>query len=138
MKRMRKKKRNPAVHIFVRFLLKLTASADLLETDMTDSIRKNAAQNRNYLARIIELAKTDNTAAGEPADRNARDHLVSGSPSSTSLPADLAIQNKSYSTGTVQPYLSGSLPHWIPVSVSYSFCVSSPILKSLIVTTSSL
>ena len=108
---MRKKKRNPAVHIFVCFLLKLTASADLPETDMTDSIRKNAAQNRDYLERIIELAKTDNTAAGEPADRNARDHLVSGSPSSASLPADLAIQNKSYSTGTVQPYLSGSLPH---------------------------
>ena len=49
-----------------------------------------------------------------------------------------AMRNKPYSTGTVQPYLSGSLPHWIPVGVSYSFCVSSPILKSLIVTTSSL
>ena len=24
------------------------------------------------------------------------------------------MRNKSYSTGTVQPYLSGSLPHWIP------------------------
>ena len=43
-----------------------------------------------------------------------------------------------YSTGVVQPYLSSSLPHWIPVRVSYSFWVSSPILKSLTITESSL
>ena len=43
-----------------------------------------------------------------------------------------------YSTICVQPYLSSSLPHWMPVKVSYSFCVSSPISKLLIVTTSSL
>ena len=36
------------------------------------------------------------------------------------------------STGTVQPLVSGSLPHWIPVRVSYSFWVSSPILPPLI------
>ena len=43
-----------------------------------------------------------------------------------------------YSTGVVQPYLSSSLPHWIPVRVSYSFWVSSPILKSFTTTESSL
>ena len=32
-----------------------------------------------------------------------------------------------YSTGTTQPCVSGMVPHWMPVRVSYSFCVSAPI-----------
>ena len=39
-------------------------------------------------------------------------------------------------TGTIQPLVSGSLPHWMPVRVSYSFCVSSPILPPLMKTLS--
>jgi hypothetical protein len=39
------------------------------------------------------------------------------------------------STLTVQPLVSGSLPHWIPVRVSYSFWVRGPILPPLMLAT---
>ena len=34
---------------------------------------------------------------------------------------------ESYSTGTTQPWVSGMVPHWMPVRVSYSFWVSAQI-----------
>ena len=61
-------------------------------------------------------------------------------PPSGGLAAFAAILNKRFSpenrdqfffsTGTIQPLVSGSLPHCIPVMVSYSFWVTGPILPS--------
>ena len=41
-------------------------------------------------------------------------------------------------TFIVQPKVSSTLPHWIPVIVSYSFWLTSPISLPLIIITSSL
>ena len=37
---------------------------------------------------------------------------------------------QSQQTLTIQPRVSGTLPHWMPVSSSYSLCVTGPILLS--------
>lgn len=43
---------------------------------------------------------------------------------------DIPVENQ---TRQVQPWGSSSLPHWIPVRVSYSFCARGPVWKLLMV-----
>ena len=50
--------------------------------------------------------------------------------------ASICLQNQS--ARTRQPYLSSTLPVWMPVMVSYSFWVTGPMLPSPMVMTSSM
>ena len=95
--------------------------------------------NVTVLPRPLTLGEVDASKASRRRGRG-RYPNIRQTPPSGGLAAFAAILNKRFSpenrdqfffsTGTIQPLVSGSLPHCIPVMVSYSFWVTGPILPS--------
>ena len=87
---------------------------------------------------LVSFARSKETPSGERPHQAGKpdcEKLKKGAPS-PSLPwisdkkdAAHGMQRpfSTYSTGTTQPWVSGMVPHWMPVRVSYSFWVSWPI-----------